>query len=91
MKNCFLFNNKNGKMVKYPINPTRSSLALKICSRFDQDLFIFGNDLIVKKEGMKNKSSLNTKGGLFIYPTRNAMFGKSGTFDIKKILVIQLE
>ena len=88
---CFLFSNKSGAMKKFPINPARASDALKICSRFDQDLFIFGNDLTVSKEGTKNRSNVNEKGAIFTYTSRNAMTGKIGTFDIKRLLVIQLE
>ena len=77
--------------MKFQINSMRTSDALKICSRFDQDLFIFGNDLTVSKEGTKNKSTVNEKGSIFSYTSRNALTGKSGTFDIKKLLVIQLQ
>ena len=77
--------------MKFPINPMRASNALKICSRFDQDLFIFGNDLTVSKEGIKNKSNVNEKGALFVYSTKNALIGRVGTFDIKKLLVVQLQ
>ena len=89
-RNCFLFSNKSGTMKKYQINQMRTGDALKICSRFDQDLFIFGNDLTVSKEGTKNKSNVNEKGAIFTYTSRNAMIGRVGTFDIKKLLVIQL-
>ena len=87
-RKCFLFNTKSGTMKKFQINPMSSSYALKICSRFDQDLFIFGDDLIEKKEEFKNKSSVNEKGSMFTNSSRNALLGKVGTFSVKRIRVI---
>ena len=88
---CFLFSSQSGKMVKFPIILMRSSDALKICSRYDQNLFIFGNDLTIGKEEFKDKSNVNEKDSIFTYTKRNAMLGRVGTFDIKRVLVIQLK
>ena len=88
---CFLFSNQSGEMIQFPIDPMKSSNALKILFTFGYDLFIFGNDLVVKKEDAKYESYVNEKDPVFMYPAKNSLLGREGTFDIKKILVIQLE
>ena len=61
-------------------------------SKQDPKLFTFGNDLTIYKEDMKDKSTVNERGSFFNYGRdKNALLGKVGTFEIKRIRVIQLE
>ena len=55
-------------------------------------MFTFGNDLIVYKEDSKNQSNVQERNGVFDYgKEKNVLIGKMGTFDIKRIRVVQME
>ena len=89
---CFLFTNRNNQMKKYPIKSTNKFDAFQVFSKQDQKLFTFGNDLTVYKEDMKSQSFVNERGSFFDYgKDKNALIGRVGTFDIKRIRIIQLE
>ena len=89
---CFLFTNKSGTMVKYPIKQSKKFDAFQLSSKQDPKLFIFGNDLIVCKEDVEMKSNVNERNCFFEYgKEKNVLIGHVGSFDIKRILVIQIE
>ena len=89
---CFLFTNRNKQMKKYQIKSTNKFDAFQVFSKQDPKLFTFGNDLTIYKEDMKDKSTVNERGSFFNYGRdKNALLGKVGTFEIKRIRVIQLE
>ena len=61
-------------------------------SQQDPMLFAFGNDIIVYKEEMKDKSYVNEKNCFFEYgKERRVLIGKIGNFSIKRIQVIQFK
>ena len=89
---CFLFTNRNNQWKKYQIKSINKFDAFQLFSKQDPKLFTFGNDLIVYKEEMKEKSNVNERNAFFEYGRdRNALIGKVGTFDINRIRIIQLE
>ena len=89
---CFLFTNRNNKINKYQIKSTNKFDAFQLFSKQDPKLFTFGNDLTIYKEDMKSQSFVNERGSFFDYgKDKNALIGTVGTFDIKRIRIIQLE
>ena len=89
---CFLFTNRNIQWKKYSIKSTNKHDSFQLFSKRDPKLFTFGNDLTIYKEDMKSQSIVNERGSFFDYgKDKNALIGKVGTFDIKRIRIIQLE
>ena len=89
---CFLFTNRNNQLKKYQIKSTNKFDAFQLFSKQDPKLFTFGNDLTIYKEDTKSQSTVNERGTFFDYGRdKNALIGKVGTFDIKRIRIIQLE
>ena len=87
---CFLFTNKSGKMMKYPIKQEKKYDAFQLSTKQDNYLFIFGNDLFICKEDSEMKSKVNERNSFFNYGfTKNALIGKVGEFEVKRIQVIQ--
>ena len=78
--------------MKYPVKSTKKFDAFQLSSKDDPKLFIFGNDLIVMKQDVEEKSNVNERNCFFEYGReKNVLLGRVGTFDIKRILVIQME
>ena len=78
-------------MKKYPIKKDKKFDAFQLSSQQDNYLFVFGNDLMITKQDI-NQSSINERNGYFDYGReKNALLGRVGSFDIQRILVIQLE
>ena len=79
-------------MTKYSIQKDKSQYAFELYSQQDPKLFAFGNDIVVYKEDMKDKSFVNERNNVFEYgKERNVLLGRIGTFSIKRIQVIQME
>ena len=90
--NCFIFTNKNNKMTKYSIQKDKSQDAFELFAKENSMLFSFGNDIIVYKEDMKDKSYVNERNSCFEYgKEKRVLIGKIGTFSIKRIQVIQMK
>ena len=87
---CFIFTNRNNQWKKYPIQPSKKYDSFKLSTKQDNYLFIFGNDLFICKEDSEMKSKVNERNSFFNYgKDKNALVGKVGEIDIKRIQVIQ--
>ena len=90
--NCFIFTNKNNQWKKYSIQKDNSQNAFELFPKEHHMLFAFGNDIIIYKDEMKNKSYVNERKSYFEYEKeRKVMIGKIGNFSIKRIQVIQMK
>ena len=74
------------------IKSSKKFEAFQLLSKQDKKLFTFGNDLIVMKEDVEMKSNVNERNCFFEYgKEKNVLIGRVGSFDIKRLLVIQME
>ena len=87
---CFLFTNRNNQWKKYPIQSSKKYDAFQLSTKQDNYLFIFGNDIFICKEDSQMKSKVNERNSFFNYGRdKNALVGKEGEIDVKRIQVIQ--
>ena len=87
---CFIFTNRNNQWKKYPIQPSKKYDAFQLSTKQDNYLFIFGNDLFICKEDSEIKSKVNERNSFFNYGRdKNALVGKVGEIEVKRIQVIQ--
>ena len=87
------FESSQTKTTKWQnIQKDNSQNAFELYSQQDPRLFTFGNDIIVYKEYMKDKSYVNERNSCFEYgKERRVLIGKIGNFSIKRIQVIQFK
>ena len=94
---AFLFKIENNQIKKYEIKETKN--AIKIFNEHDEHLFVIGKgktlfgvsgDIVIKKEDKKEQCSCKQRS--YEYHGRmNVLVGDNGTFEVKKIGVIQMK
>ena len=64
--------------------------SFQLSTKQDNYLFIFGNDLFIWKENSEMKSKVNERNNFFNYGRdKNALVGKVGEIEVKRIQVMQ--
>ena len=87
---CFLCTNRNNQWKKYQIQPSKKYDSFQLSTKQDNYLFIFGNDIFICKDDSEMKSKVNERNGYFNYGRdKNALLGKEGEIEVKRIQVIQ--
>ena len=79
-------------MKQYMIAGKNKHTAFKLSTAYDQILFKFGNDLIIYKDDLNDKSNIPERNPMFNYGIeKNALLGQTGNFGIRRIRVIQMQ